>query len=70
LFCFQYEVKGKMKTVTYWLAKLVTDKAVTLSHEHTDLTWLPCDEAVKRIGYESTGNIIKTFQSYLDAELK
>lgn len=42
----QYNVRGKPKTVVYWLAELInSNAAVRLSEEHQDFKWLELEEA-------------------------
>ncbi|CAK1584761.1 unnamed protein product [Parnassius mnemosyne] len=57
-----YQVKGKPKSVLYWLAKLKNpDKSITLSEEHQDLKWLPLDEAQELSGYEDMKQLLSEF---------
>eukprot|EP00090_Calanus_glacialis_P022966 TRINITY_DN3534_c0_g1_i3.p1 TRINITY_DN3534_c0_g1~~TRINITY_DN3534_c0_g1_i3.p1 ORF type:complete len:142 (-),score=62.64 TRINITY_DN3534_c0_g1_i3:52-477(-) len=59
----KYEAFGKPKVVTYWLAKLRDpDQAVTLSEEHQDLRWLPCEEAAQLAGFKEMARVIRDFQ--------
>ena len=47
----EYPVKGKPKTVVYWLAELKDARAkVKLSHEHVDYKWLNCEDACEKSG--------------------
>ncbi|CAG5029827.1 unnamed protein product [Parnassius apollo] len=57
-----YQVKGKPKSVLYWLAKLKNpDKSVTLSEEHQDLKWLPLHDAQELSGYEDMKQLLSEF---------
>uniref|UniRef100_A0A336LTB8 Bis(5'-nucleosyl)-tetraphosphatase [asymmetrical] n=1 Tax=Culicoides sonorensis TaxID=179676 RepID=A0A336LTB8_CULSO len=63
-----YRVKNVDKSVVYWLAELKdVTKSVTLSDEHTDMRWLPKDDAIELCGYEDWGDMIEEFHAkYLD----
>ena len=39
----------RQKTTIYYLAQLVSTREVTLSEEHTELSWAPCEETKKLI---------------------
>lgn len=66
LFCSQYEVKGKPKSVTYWLAELKDpNKQVDLSHEHKDYKWLPVQEACELGKYPETRDLLKSAYDFL-----
>lgn len=57
-----YKVKGKDKTVVYWLAELKdTQKNPTLSEEHTEFRWLPKDEATSLSGYPDFTEMVSHF---------
>lgn len=58
----QYKVKGKDKTVVYWLAELKdAQKDPTLSEEHTEFRWLPKDNATSLAGYADFTEMITYF---------
>lgn len=55
----EYIVKGKFKTVTYWLAELINPEMLLhLSSEHEDYKWLPREEAKDLANYEELSNVI------------
>lgn len=57
-----YEVKGKPKSVIYWLAKLKEpEQNVALSDEHQDLKWLPLKEAQEISGFEDMKLLLTEF---------
>ena len=57
-----YKVKGKDKTVVYWLAELKdAQKDPTLSEEHTEFRWLPKDEATSLSGYPDFTEMVSYF---------
>lgn len=57
-----YKVKGKPKTVVYWLAKLKNaDQKVSLSEEHKDLKWLPLQQAQEISGYDDMKLLLQEF---------
>ncbi|XP_034944599.1 bis(5'-nucleosyl)-tetraphosphatase [asymmetrical] [Chelonus insularis] len=60
-----YNVKGKPKTVIYWLAELIKDREVKMSHEHQDFAWLTIDDACQRAGYEEMQKALKSFSEYI-----
>lgn len=63
----RYQVRGKDKTVLYWLAELRDPSmAVTLSEEHQDYRWAQLDEACKLAGYKDLQETLREAQSYLE----
>ncbi|CAD7078915.1 unnamed protein product [Hermetia illucens] len=55
----EYIVKGKFKTVIYWLAELINPEMLLhLSSEHEDYKWLPREEAKDLAHYEELSNVI------------
>ncbi|CAJ0927270.1 unnamed protein product, partial [Mesorhabditis belari] len=60
-----YKVKGKMKSVKYWLAKLNDPFDVTLSDEHQNWKWEPLEEAVKTTVYAEMATLLRDFSDYL-----
>ncbi|CAB1315424.1 unnamed protein product [Coregonus sp. 'balchen'] len=64
-----YEVRGRPKTVLYWLAELRDPKmAVTLSEEHQDYRWAKLEEACSLAQYKDLQNTLRAAQQHLDAE--
>ncbi|KAK9877933.1 hypothetical protein WA026_020156 [Henosepilachna vigintioctopunctata] len=62
----RYDVKGKPKTVHYWLAELInTNATVKISDEHQEFKWLPLDEACKLAKYEDMVNLLRTCHASL-----
>ncbi|XP_045464766.1 bis(5'-nucleosyl)-tetraphosphatase [asymmetrical] [Harmonia axyridis] len=58
-FTLNYDVKGKPKTVYYWLAELTNKNVtVTLSNEHQDFKWLSVQEASNLAKYEDMVNLL------------
>ena len=61
-----YKVRGKPKTVIYWLAEVKDyDAPVRLSSEHQDFKWLPI-EAACRLLHDTTKQALRE----VDEELK
>lgn len=59
-----YQVKGKPKETTYWLAELKDPaKLPTLSDEHTDFKFLPRKQAVDLAGYADFAQMMDFFES-------
>lgn len=57
-----YKVKGKDKTVVYWLAELRDPKKnPILSDEHTEFRWLMKDEAISLCGYTDFAEMVRHF---------
>ncbi|PIO55035.1 Bis(5'-nucleosyl)-tetraphosphatase [asymmetrical] domain protein [Teladorsagia circumcincta] len=59
-------VKGKPKTVKYWLALLKNPDDVKLSHEHQMWKWAELDEAIKIAEYAEMGALLRKFKAYVD----
>lgn len=61
-----YEVRGKPKTVIYWLAELKDyDVPIRLSREHWDFKWLTVDSACELL-HDTTGVALRE----VDHEIK
>ncbi|CAJ0570458.1 unnamed protein product, partial [Mesorhabditis spiculigera] len=56
-----YPVKGRMKSVKYWLAKLKDPFDVALSHEHQNWKWAKLEDAVKTSEYKEMGELFRLF---------
>lgn len=57
-----YKVKGRDKTVVYWLAEIRNaQKNPTLSDEHTEFRWLNKDEAISLSGYQDFAEMVRYF---------
>lgn len=55
-------MKGKPKTVVYWLAKLKNLKTeVKLSDEHQDFKWLPLNQAQEVSGFDDMKQLLAEF---------
>jgi bis(5'-nucleosidyl)-tetraphosphatase len=64
---FQYDNNLIHKQVVFFLAQTKT-KNVNLSHEHLDYIWLDYENAVKKITYENSRNVlIKAYKLLLQA---
>ncbi|WKY04103.1 hypothetical protein Q1695_005235 [Nippostrongylus brasiliensis] len=62
----RYEVKGKPKTVKYWLAQLKNPDEVKLSDEHQNWKWAELDDAIKIAEYAEMGALLRKFKAYID----
>ncbi|XP_037960242.1 bis(5'-nucleosyl)-tetraphosphatase [asymmetrical] [Teleopsis dalmanni] len=61
-----YNVNNKPKIVVYWLAELKDpQKAPTLSDEHTEMKWLPKDQAKEIVGFADNQQMIEHFYQYI-----
>ncbi|XP_039481193.1 bis(5'-nucleosyl)-tetraphosphatase [asymmetrical] [Drosophila santomea] len=61
-----YEVQGKPKIVIYWLAELRNPcQEPILSEEHTDLKWLPKEEAKQCVGFKDNQVMIDKFHQMI-----
>ncbi|XP_029549127.1 bis(5'-nucleosyl)-tetraphosphatase [asymmetrical] isoform X1 [Salmo trutta] len=64
-----YEVRGRPKTVLYWLAELRDPKmAVTLSKEHQDYRWAKLEEACSLAQHKDLQDTLRAAQQHLDTE--
>ncbi|CAD6190918.1 unnamed protein product [Caenorhabditis auriculariae] len=63
-----YEVKGKPKSVKYWLALLKNPFDVKLSHEHQNWKWAELAEAVKIADYAEMGALLRKFAEYIQSK--
>lgn len=61
-----YNVKGKPKTVVYWLAELISARDPTLSDEHTDFKFLSKNDVKSFSDFPDFLNMLDEF----DAEIK
>ena len=62
----RYDVKGRPKTVLYWLARVQDpDVAVRLSHEHQAFGWFNLEEAVKHRDYEILTNLLREADAFI-----
>ncbi|KAI1713522.1 NUDIX domain-containing protein [Ditylenchus destructor] len=63
-----YEVNGKPKKVTYWLAHLKSDEAVKpvqLSKEHQNSSWCNVSDAITKAKFPEMGKMLKAADEYL-----
>ncbi|XP_046398252.1 bis(5'-nucleosyl)-tetraphosphatase [asymmetrical] [Ischnura elegans] len=61
-----YEVNGRPKTVTYWLAEIAHEGVeVKLSHEHQDYKWVPLDEACRLAGYSDMVDLLNKCENFI-----
>lgn len=62
----QYEVEGKPKEVSYWLAELVDpDTVIKLSDEHQDHKWLRLQDACTYAKHLDLQNMFRQYEGYL-----
>lgn len=62
----EYLVKGRPKTVIYWLAELInSNKDARLSEEHQDFKWLPIEEACTLSQYLEMQDALKKCHKYI-----
>ncbi|XP_017075486.2 bis(5'-nucleosyl)-tetraphosphatase [asymmetrical] [Drosophila eugracilis] len=61
-----YAVGGKPKIVIYWLAELRNPcQEPILSEEHTELKWLPKEEAKEIVGFKDNQDMIDKFHNMI-----
>ena len=62
-----YPVRGKPKTVIYFLAEYINQdkERIKLSDEHIEYKWLPVNDAVEVVNYELMQNALRTANDYL-----
>lgn len=66
-----YKVKGKPKTVIYWLAELINPSAtVQLSDEHQDFKWLSIQNACLYAKYDEMVDVMLFCDNYIKCNLK
>ena len=68
---FFFKLKGKniMKIATFLLAETKTEK-VKLSYEHKDYAWLDYQEALNRLTFENSKEVLKKANAYLGTSNK
>ena len=57
------------KEVTFFVAE-VTVKEVTLSEEHQDYVWLPIADALEKLTYNNSRQLLRMANQYVDARLQ
>lgn len=67
-----YGLKGEARKKAPWVFKLVTffiaetkNKEIKISPEHIGFSWLPFDEAVKKITFKNSKKLLKEAHEYL-----
>lgn len=61
----RYKAFGRNKMVTYWLAQLLTDRDIVISHEHEAYCWQKVEEACKLVGYQDMQETLKECETFL-----
>ena len=61
----KYEVRGKMKTVVYFVGEVVGDKEVVLSREHTEYKWLGIEKACMYAKYEDMQGALREVHEFV-----
>ena len=67
-FFFKFKGKNIMKIATFLLAETRTEE-VKLSYEHKDYAWLDYQEAINRLTFENSKEVLKKANKFL-LELK
>lgn len=66
----KYNVRGRPKTVIYWLAELINPNTqVKLSDEHQDMKWLPFKEACEIGKYKEMKDLLTFCDNYIKSNL-
>lgn len=61
-----YKVKGRDKTVVYWLAEIADAKRdPILSDEHTEFRWLAKEEAIALSGFQDFAAMVNHFHDLI-----
>ena len=68
-FFFRFKGKNIMKIATFLLAETRTEK-VKLSYEHKDYAWLDYQEALNRLTFENSKEVLKKANAYLKLKMK
>lgn len=58
--------EGMFKVVVYFLAETSTGN-VTLSHEHSGYSWLPYEEALKRLTFKNARDLLTKAHTFLES---
>ena len=53
------------KTVYFFVGEVASDAHVKLSREHQDFIWLPFDEAVRRLTYQTARDMVIKAQDFV-----
>jgi len=61
---FKWKGKNILKFVTYFLAQ-TKEKKVSLSFEHKDFEWLPYKEALEKLTFENSKEVLKKAHQFL-----
>ena len=61
---FKWKGKNILKFVTYFLAQ-TKEKRVSLSFEHKDFEWLPYKEALEKLTFENSKEVLKKAHRFL-----
>jgi 8-oxo-dGTP pyrophosphatase MutT (NUDIX family) len=63
---YSFKRKGELtkKTVIYFLARATTDRVV-LSHEHVNFEWLDFNEALQKVTFKNSKQLLKKAEDFL-----
>ncbi len=61
---FKWQGKNVLKFVTFFLAE-TKEKKVTISFEHIGYQWLPFEEAMKKLTFQNSREILKKANEFL-----
>jgi len=62
---FKFEGKNILKFVTFFLAQ-TKEKDVKISFEHIGYEWLPYEEAIKRLTFQNSREVLKKANEFLN----
>ena len=67
---YEYLRRGQLnpKQTIYFLAQ-AQDRAARLSPEHTELVWLPYDQALARLQFDGLRNTLRAANEFLDRKM-
>ena len=67
-YIFTRDKKKVFKEVIFFLAK-TEQKEVKVSFEHKDFLWLPYEEALQKLTYDTAKDLLKKAKTFLDNQL-
>ena len=61
----KYDVRGRMKTVVYFVGEVTSNKEVVLSKEHTEYKWLGIEDACQYAKYKDMQGALREVHVYV-----
>ncbi len=65
---YSFKRKGELtkKTVIYFLARATTERVI-LSHEHINFVWLEFNEALQKVTFKNSKQLLKKAEDFLSS---